>query len=54
MKINGWALAAQVLAEVMSIQAVQPGNSVDLPPIHVKSGTTAVQISITVAEDPKK
>lgn len=54
MTINYWSLAAQVIAEVASLKALQAGDSETLPTIHIKSGTTAVQISITVSEDAKK
>jgi len=54
MKINGWAVAAQVLAELLSVQSLQQGESVALPPVHVKSGTTRVDVVITVTEDPPK
>ena len=54
MKFNAWALIAQILAEVPAILAVQPGDSETLPTIHIKSGTTTVDVVLTVKQDPKK
>lgn len=54
MKINAWQLAASVLAEVAAIQSIAPGTSTELPPVHIKSGTTSVDIKITATEDAPK
>jgi len=54
MKFNVWALLAQIAAELASLPGMQPGDTETLPTIHVKSGTTTVDVSITVKQDPKK
>jgi hypothetical protein len=47
-------VALQIASAVQQFSHMQPGQEEDAPVIHVKSGTTNLEISIHVRQDAKK
>jgi len=54
MRFNFFSIALQIASELMALKSMGPGEEVDLPVIHAKSGTTNLEITIVVKQDPAK